>query len=511
MMHSIAVLRRALRKCALGLGAVVIASLALAGVASAAVITVNPDNSSGTDNLTAAINTANTNADASNTIVLNPGRYTPKGKLNITKNLTITANHALQASAGAASTSVDGSLQSSAQDVFVVNAGVTVTLDGFQIVSGGGSGFASIHLLGTSGSTPGGKLRTWGLAITGAGGNGVQVDSGANATLNETEINAAAANAIVNSGTLTVNSSDLVSQGQIGINNTGGTFAVSDTLLAFGTGAECNGGTASNGGPGSLDDDGTCGVQYSRNTNVDLYNYTPAANGGPTLSVQLPAANPDTTNKGVNCPTTDQRFFVNPLNGLGQRQCDIGAVTTGATRQTTPPACVVTRTQYPPAVATAQQDVTVTDTGSGMGPEYGTFTDPQLSGAINPDDAITNLAITNGSVAFTPFTMPSTNGLVLTATKGTTAASTTTSGQQTLPASTLTVASTSGFAIGGQLTVTSSAGTQTLSYTGKTATSFTGVTGGTGTVAAGATVQGSSISTWSFTATNWAGISKNCS
>jgi hypothetical protein len=51
----------------------------------------------------------------------------------------------------------------------------------------------------------------------------------------------------------------------------------------------------------------------------------------------------------------------------------------------------------------------------------------------------------------------------------------------TLPASTLTVQDTTGFSASGSLSI----GTHTVAYTGKTATTFTGCTGGTGAVAAG--------------------------
>ena len=67
-------------------------------------------------------------------------------------------------------------------------------------------------------------------------------------------------------------------------------------------------------------------------------------------------------------------------------------------------------------------------------------------------------------------------------------ATTTTSGAQTLPETTVTVASTTGFPSAGTFTVLSNLGYQTVSYTGLTAGTFTGCTGGVGTVASGTTV-----------------------
>jgi Tfp pilus assembly protein PilE len=63
---------------------------------------------------------------------------------------------------------------------------------------------------------------------------------------------------------------------------------------------------------------------------------------------------------------------------------------------------------------------------------------------------------------------------------------TTTTSSVTLPASTIPVVSTSGFSTSSTISV----GGQTVSYTGVTATSFTGCTGGTGTIASGSTVAG---------------------
>lgn len=68
-----------------------------------------------------------------------------------------------------------------------------------------------------------------------------------------------------------------------------------------------------------------------------------------------------------------------------------------------------------------------------------------------------------------------------------TTVSTTTTASVTLPASTIAVSSTSGFSAGPSSIMV---GGQTVSYTGVTATSFTGCTGGTGTFAAGTTVTG---------------------
>jgi hypothetical protein len=422
MTYWTAVPRLALWKVATGLGAVAAASLAFAGVASASIITVNPDGTSGSNNLASAITTANTNGQSSNIIVLNSGRYFPPVHLpTITNAVTITANHALQATGGVPATEVDGSQQAStdsAFDLLTIATGVNVEMDGFQFVGSGASNQAVIR--------DNGHLTMNNMAITGGSGTPVAVPANASAILTDVTIDGSSASAdITNSGTLTLNNSTLADGAGEGIGNSSpGTFTLNNSLLALQTGLECTGGVSQNGGPGSLDDDGSCGVQHSSDTSVDITGLTPSTHGGPTSTDQWPQGSTTLTGQSSLCPITDQRFFVNPVV-MGARECDIGAQTGSsstpantAARDTTLPTCVVTRTQYPPAVPVAQQDVTVTDTGSGMGPEAGSATDLQPSGTINPADAITNLTITDGSVAFTPFTMPSTNGLVLTATKG---------------------------------------------------------------------------------------------
>lgn len=72
----------------------------------------------------------------------------------------------------------------------------------------------------------------------------------------------------------------------------------------------------------------------------------------------------------------------------------------------------------------------------------------------------------------------------------TTAATTIAAGSNgaSLPQATINVASTTGFASSGSISVVTAAGTQTVTYTGLTGTTFTGCTGGTGAMATGGAV-----------------------
>jgi hypothetical protein len=208
------------------------------------------------------------------------------------------------------------------------------------------------------------------------------------------------------------------------VTNTGYTLNLNNTLLVLQVGAECFGaGGATNGGPGTLDDDGTCHVQYSNQTGADTgLTSATGTQGGPTTSVVQPAGNPYTSGKGVApCPIVDQRFFVNPSG-----TCDVGSTTTAATQETTPPSCTVTGGSAGPPKT---QQVTLVDSGSGVGPSPGPATDnpSNTTATAYPPPAavpvfgypVDNLQINNGSVSFTPPSSPTTTGQVLTATKTT--------------------------------------------------------------------------------------------
>lgn len=76
------------------------------------------------------------------------------------------------------------------------------------------------------------------------------------------------------------------------------------------------------------------------------------------------------------------------------------------------------------------------------------------------------------------------------------AMTTTVNASGTLPQATITVVSTIGFPSAGTITVVSSNGNQTVTYTGTTATTFTGCTGGTGNIVATNAVTGANPVTY---------------
>lgn len=443
MQHSPSVPWRALR-AALGLGAAAVVSLAMAGVASANVLPITPDGSSGSDNLGAAIASANTNSASSNTIVLSPGIYTPADKgtgssdvepITITKNLTIVGPHSYQTPLNEAATQdIQGEAANSdgSGPLFVVNAGVTVTFEGVGIDGAGSTGNPSI--------LDNGNVVMDGVTMEGAPTTALQVNGGGSATLNEVTLDSILGDGIVvggpqttggAGGSLTMNNSTMTAGTGNGIDlpaPAAYTLNLNNTALYLQEGPECFNGSATNGGPGSLDDDGTCHVQYSDDTNVDSDNDNTVSNGGPVQTVNPTpgTTSTDFTDKGVNCPTVDGRFFVNPVVG-GVTQCDVGAYTNAATEQSTGPKCTVTGGGAGPP---ATQQVSLVDSGSGVGPQAGPDTDnpsntvatayPPPAAVPVPGDSVSNLQIDNGTVAaFSPLLQATTSPQVLTATKTT--------------------------------------------------------------------------------------------
>ena len=134
MTNTTAAPRLALWKAALVVAAFAAAAVLASAVrAGAAVIAPAP----GSTTLAAAITTANTNADASNTIILADGRYAPTGPLpTITKNLTITGDHSVQEPTTGGGPRIDGTNQNPPDsDLITVNSGVSLTLEGFLVTT----------------------------------------------------------------------------------------------------------------------------------------------------------------------------------------------------------------------------------------------------------------------------------------------------------------------------------------------------------------------------------------
>jgi hypothetical protein len=440
-------------KAAVGLGAAV-ASLAFAGVASAAVTVVQPDQptsaaqsgscpgSATSSNLTNAID----NSAAGDTLVLVPGLYCPvdpsgQSTITIAHNLNIVVDHSYQSTLGLPNIEVQG-IDALGANEFTVNSGVNLVLEGFNINLGGGPGGNTF--------VNNGSITTWGMTFDSNYTPAIDnATSSSTAVLNDSTVSDGIADGMTNSGTMTLTDVSLVNNSGHALDILPGskTYAYNTLIADNGTNGCFLGKFTNNPAPGSLDDDGTCGVQYSDNGDIDSYIGTSASvngtgedntNGGPA-STTTASPNNDSTLKGNSsyCFTTDERFFVNPVVG-GVIKCDIGAVTgsndgtTGgeyasgnpvpnsATQETTAPSCTVTG-----GTSGVSQQVTLKDLFSGIGLEIGLDTDNPsntVATAYPPPLAVpvaghnvSNLQISNGSVSFTSPTSPTLSGVVLTA------------------------------------------------------------------------------------------------
>jgi hypothetical protein len=289
--------------------------------------------------------------------------------------------------------------------------------------------------------------------LIGNAGTGIaQSGVGLSTVLNSSIIDSESSNPgiVTTNASLTLRNSDITNN-HVGISNSGGTVSVTNSIVANNnpTGVlgvhNCQSHVTAT--DANLDDDGTCGFTDARSfSNSQFWISGGGAvfgfpgvgfNGGPTSSLAMdnsPATGDvsPTINAGdvAQCPQTDQRFFLNPLNTSGAPSvCDIGAWSNQAARVTTGPTCAVTGIITGPP---KQQQVTVSDP-TGIGPEQGMVTDPvQNSGAPAPNtlnnlaNSIGGVTITNGTVA-TPMTPPfpaagptaftQATGIVVTATK----------------------------------------------------------------------------------------------
>ena len=293
--------------------AVVLISLGSASIATAAVIRVTPDLAPGSNHLATAIALANANGSPSNTIVLAPGAYTPGDPLpEITKRLTITGDHAAQATGGTPSTYVTGAGESAyaysgygvGPGLFTVSSRANLTLEAFQIEHATG---AAIYDLG--------HVTTWGVTLADNNGPAVfTTGSRALVNLSESTIDGSIGSAglTVANGRVNLVDSDVVSNALGGVSVQAGQVSARNTLVADNHGPDCSGARLT--GSDDMDDDGTCHVRFSDvgYWRTDGNFPTLATNGGPTETALMPVGSP-TIDAGRWCPTTDQRFFANPI------------------------------------------------------------------------------------------------------------------------------------------------------------------------------------------------------
>jgi Bacterial Ig-like domain (group 3) len=222
------------------------------------------------------------------------------------------------------------------------------------------------------------------LGSTGAlcGCAGIINRSSATMTVIDSTVTNNAAGGINNAGTMTVIASTVSGNTNYGVEAAGGTVTMGATIVAGNTSANCQGSAASLVSAGYNLTNDTTGTACGFDAATDLVNKNPllgalASNGGPTQtmlpSTKSPAAgvipNP-TTLRGVTvCPGTDQRGVARP--GHGETRCTIGAVEVAFSKGTT------TKVTVSPATVAAGTRVAyeaVVTPKSGSGTPTGTIT-----------------------------------------------------------------------------------------------------------------------------------------
>jgi hypothetical protein len=339
--------------------------------------------------LDAAVASANSNPGP-DTIVLQSAEYVPATALTITGPTTITGSPTFQGSGARINgTTAEGATPG---DLFIIGDAThspLVTFKALQIFGGSELGSGVIHLTN-------GTLSLQNDSISNNPGTAVLTDFGTTTNSVNTDLSDQTGNAVTNNGTITLLNNTVTQNGSGGINNLGDLHLINTVVaqndpssIGF---SDCSGSTATAPTVASLDSDNTCGVSlHASNPGLRVQNQW----GGPTPG-HVPLSTSPLVNvaaANANCPGVDQRFFLRPVGA----NCDIGSMERGTsdsqgTQDTTAPTCVVTRTAYPSGQP-AQQDVTVSDSGSGVfdgisditftaGQGTAAFTTPQFPGSV---------------------------------------------------------------------------------------------------------------------------------
>ena len=307
----------------------------------------------------AAVSKANANPGA-NTIVLASLSYLPKA------TLTFTNTSGLQTVEGPAGspTVVGGSAKLSGSSVvpfpselFVVNAGVSVTFKNVEITGGGGGAVTAVKDSGKTATLGGGTLTIESSLVSGNIGVGVTVEGGATATVRNSTFAEGLSAGLVDDGTASFFNSTVAFNETNGLENAG-TLNLTNTIVADNEGGDCAGKATTS--DHSLDSDGSCGVGALSNKNPLL---TKLTNDGGTTSIfslkkGSPAIGEGDPAAGV-CPATDQR------GAKRKSPCSIGADEYSSTPPTiSVPAKITTEATGPggavvdyAATATGSEDV----------------------------------------------------------------------------------------------------------------------------------------------------------
>src|SRR3984957_9746228 len=298
-----------------------------------------------------AVTKANANGVA-NAIELAAGAYLPA------KSLVFTNTGGAQTVTGPAGTigvatpgvqvnggSVTPVAGVSERELFLVNEGVTVSLEHVVVTSGGEAG-------GNPGIEDRGTLNVENATISGNLGTQIFVESGATANLTNSTLSDGHEFGLVDEGTASFLNVTIVHNASGGVGGTGsGTVSLTNTIVGLNGAPQCGSNTITN--DHSLTSDASCGGEAKLQNKTPLLQTSLLNDGGSTTLYSEKAGSPtigagDTT----KCPTTDQRGYPRPA--AGGTGCDIGPDQySSAPPQITVPAEIVT-----PATSASGAEVT---------------------------------------------------------------------------------------------------------------------------------------------------------
>ena len=233
----------------------------------------------------------------------------------------------------------------SERELFLVNEGVTVSLEHVVVTSGGEAG-------GNPGIEDRGTLNVENATISGNLGTQIFVESGATANLTNSTLSDGHEFGLVDEGTASFLNVTIVHNASGGVGGTGsGTVSLTNTIVGLNGAPQCGSNTITN--DHSLTSDASCGGEAKLQNKTPLLQTSLLNDGGSTTLYSEQAGSPtigagDTT----KCPTTDQRGYPRPA--AGGTGCDIGADQySSAPPQITVPAEIVT-----PATSASGAEVT---------------------------------------------------------------------------------------------------------------------------------------------------------
>jgi hypothetical protein len=281
-------------------------SLALASGASAATFSVST-----TKQLEEAVGSANANTEK-NTIVVAGGSYLPAATVKLTNKSGL---QTIEGPTGTPPARLEGSsVEPFPSELFVIEAGVSVTFKNVEIGTGGGVGIPSVVDNGT--------LALEGSTVAGNKGTGVIEKTGATASVRNSTISDGGDFGFINdAGTASFFNSTVAFNKNGGIENNG-TVNLTNTIVANNTGSgDCV--KAATTSDHSLDSDGSCGVGALSKMNPLLQTQL-LNNGGSTPVHSLKPGSPaQDAGNTATCLTTSQDGQPRPDDA--GTACDIGA------------------------------------------------------------------------------------------------------------------------------------------------------------------------------------------